>query len=166
MKIATMSLYIGLLLGETTFEGHAYEGAKMKQANEFYQPAFQIEETEFPMFPREQEVDYFPNSIDESETDPQVLKEYYESVAQAYRTWGERQKDIVNACKEKAFSHQEQLFWKGTKSSANSLTQASAQAVSYYKNDFQNQNQKLQILEKKKDFYHELAENYKFFTAS
>ncbi|MGI4852040.1 MAG: hypothetical protein ACRYGR_08885 [Janthinobacterium lividum] len=95
MKILTLSLSMALFVTGISTESYAFGENRLEQVNELYQPAFAIDETEFSMFPQEKEFSGFPNGGVEAESDPQTLGDYYQTVAQAYRNWGDRQKSIV-----------------------------------------------------------------------
>ena len=169
MKILTLSLYMGLLVVETSYEGHSFGENQLGQANEFYQPAFTIDETEFSMFPQEKEFDSFSNAGIEAESDPQVLSDYYQTVADTYRNWANQQKNLVQASQANVIGSRENIFWKNNKASDfrsyNSLAQSRYQAVNYQKDYYVKENKKFQLMDKKAEFYQEIADNYKFLAS-
>lgn len=85
------SLFFGMLgvvfTSMTVQAFTAYEVAALLNKNTS-DSSFKDYEAE--LFPSEQDIDDFPNPIEQTESDPDVLEEYYRTVAVAYRNWAEK----------------------------------------------------------------------------
>jgi hypothetical protein len=176
MKISKYSLYTVytvLLMTGIFSEGYGFKQVEMIQPHAWYLPAYEIDQTGFPMIPLEKDIRDFPEPVAEDELDPDVLGQYYDAVSTAYRNWGEEQKNIVKSYRVKVQKQQEQLFWNQARSSksfnslkGDSFAYSQARLGDYYTKSCRDRDFNAQLATKKAEFYQEIAENCKLLKDS
>lgn len=124
---------------------------------------------DFSYTPDEPGIPDFPKPIDAHETDLQVLANYYESISQAYETWGKKKIEEARVLQAKTLhenqglAHQRLRAGSGIgakpKLSQNEPLQKShIQAVSYYQSSYVDSQQQADLYLKKALIYQDLAD--------